>query len=129
MKTLSFDKIKQHREKSDVHKEAEDQELTISDGRQPNWCTAQQKQISKHQQAIQTLMALVISICQEDAALNTLESRCRALEKVGVTLLPAETTNVNYRNNDAALVFAQTIASCLHEELVAKVKASPVVGM
>lgn len=121
---MSFAKIKLHREKNQVHQQAEEEEFIISNGKQPSsWCITQQ------QQAIRTLMAIVISIYREDSPLDTLESRCRLMETLGVTALLAEETNVNYRNKDATLVFAQAIASCLHEELVAKVKASPVIGV
>ncbi|CAF1558722.1 unnamed protein product [Rotaria sordida] len=44
MSTISLDKIKLHKDKSDVHKQAEDQELIISSQAQPDWYKTQQQQ-------------------------------------------------------------------------------------
>ncbi|CAF3843446.1 unnamed protein product [Rotaria sp. Silwood1] len=49
-------------------------------------------------------------------------------QKVGVKLLPAEVSGVSYRNDNAALIFLQHIASVLHEDLIRKLKNSPVLG-
>ena len=48
MITFSLDKIKQHNEKSEVHKQAEPMELYISAGKQPGWHATQKRQINKH---------------------------------------------------------------------------------
>jgi len=69
-----------------------------------------------------------IFLCQQDYSLNSLEPLCNLIEKLGVTLLPAEVPSVSYRNNKAALCFVQHIADVLHKELVEKIKLSPVVG-
>lgn len=129
MTTFSLDKIKNHKEKSEVHKQAEQLELNVSIGKQPDWRQTQKRQINKHQQAIENLMLSCIFLCQEDYSLNSLESLCNLLEKLGVSLLPAEVASVHYRNNKAALCFVQHIANFLHEELIEKIKNSPVVGM
>ncbi|CAF2091660.1 unnamed protein product [Rotaria magnacalcarata] len=128
MKTFSVDMVKRHKEQSEVHKQAEQQELTVSCGAQPDWTITQQRQLSKHEQAIHNLMMACIYICQQDLPLNSLQSLCILLEKLGITLLPAEVSGVSYRNNKAALGFIQHIASFLHEELLEKIKCSPVVG-
>ncbi|CAF4511470.1 unnamed protein product, partial [Rotaria socialis] len=126
MTTFSFDKIKHHKEKSEVHKQSEQMELNTSSHVQPNWMATQQQQLNKHEQSIQNLMIACIYLCQQDNSINMLEPLCVLLEKLGVELLPAETSCVSYRNNKAAFCFIQHIASCLHEELVEKIKASPV---
>ncbi|CAF4195506.1 unnamed protein product, partial [Rotaria magnacalcarata] len=128
MTTFSFDKIKHHKEKSEVHKQSEQMELNTSSHVQPNWMATQQQQLNKHEQSIQNLMIACIYLCQQDNSINMLEPLCVLLEKLGVELLPAETSCVSYRNNKAAFCFIQHIASCLHEELVEKIKASPVVA-
>jgi hypothetical protein len=129
MTTFSFDTIKKHKEKTEVHKQAEQQEINVSSGTQPDWVVTQQRQLNKHEQAIQNLMMTCIYLCQQDNSINSLESLCILLEKLGVTLLPAEVSGVSYRNNKAALCFIQHISNILHEELVDKIKASPAVGM
>lgn len=128
MTTLSYDKIKQHKNESIVHKQAEKQELLLSSQTQPNWHRTQQRQLDKHEQAVQNLMLSSIYLCQQDNSLNSIESLCVLLEKLGVSLLPAEVASVSYRNSKAAFCFLQHIADCLHQELVEKVKASPVCG-
>lgn len=127
MKTFSLDKIKIH-QKSLAHKEAEQQELLVSSQAQPDLHLTQHKELNKHQIAIQNLMRACVFLCQQDISLNAFPSLCILLETSGVTLLPAETSGVSYRNKEAALCFTQHIASYLHEELLEKVKASPVVG-
>ncbi|CAF3947801.1 unnamed protein product [Rotaria magnacalcarata] len=128
MTTFSFDKIKHHKEKSEVHKQSEQMELNTSSHVQPNWMATQQQQLNKHEQSIQNLMIACIYLCQQDNSINMLEPLCVLLEKLGIELLPAETSCVSYRSNKAAFCFIQHIASCLHEELVEKIKASPVVA-
>ena len=128
MITFSLDKIKQHKEKSEVHKQAEQLELNISAGKQPDWHATQKRQINKHQQTIENLMLSCIFLCQQDYSLNSLQPLCNLMEKLGITLLPAEVASVSYRNNKAALCFVQHIADILHKELVEKIKISPVVG-
>ncbi|CAF3984796.1 unnamed protein product, partial [Adineta steineri] len=122
MATLSFDKIKLHKEKSEVHKQAESQELTVSSRSQPNWPSTKQKQLSKQEMAIQSLMLSCIFLCQQDNSLNSIEPLCALLEALNIQLLPAETTGVNYRNDTAALSFLQHIADYVHSELVDKIK-------
>ena len=123
-----LDKIKQHKEKSEVHRQAEDLELQISSRTQPNWIETRTKEVSRYKQAVQNLMFTCISICRQYQSLNSFESTCDLLEKLDVQLLPSTSSVVNYRNNDAALSFLQHIGGYLHEELVEKVKASPVIG-
>jgi hypothetical protein len=48
-------------------------------------------------------MTTTISICQDNAPLNSMENRCRLLEKLDVDLLSADISGVSYRNNDVAL--------------------------
>lgn len=129
MAILSLDKIKLHKEKNEVHKQAEQQELILSCRAQPRWLTTQQKQLNKHELAIQNLMFACIHLCQQDNSMNSIEPLCVLLEKLGVELLPAEVSGVSYRNGKAALCFIQHIAAYLHKELIEKVKASPVCGM
>ena len=123
-----FDKIKQHKEKSDVHHQAEDHELNISSRVQPMWNETRSKQITKQQQAVQNIIFASIYTCQQYQSLNSLSGLCVLLEKLDVQLLPSEISGVNYRNKDAALMFLHHVAFCLHEELVGEVKSSPVVG-
>ncbi|CAF1446311.1 unnamed protein product [Rotaria sordida] len=122
MTNFSVDQIKRHKEESGVHKQAEEEELTVTGGKQPDWITTQKKILSKHEQAIENLMLSCIYLCQQDHPLNDIEPLSALLEKVGVMSLPAETTGVNYRNDTAALCFIQHIAACLHSELVEKIK-------
>jgi hypothetical protein len=129
MTTFSLDKVKLHKDKSEVHRQAEEQELIVSCRTQPGWLLTQQREITKHEQAIQNLMMTCIYLCQQDNSLSSIEPLCILLEKLGVTLLPAEVSGVSYRNSKAAFCFIQHIASYLHEELIEKVKASPVCGM
>jgi hypothetical protein len=129
MTTFSLDKIKHHKENSGVHKQAEEEELIVSGGKQPDWLTTQKKVVSKHEQAIQNLILSCIYLCQQDHPLNDIEPLSALLEKVGVVSLPAETAGINYRNDTAARCFIQHIAACLHSELVEKIKKSPVIGM
>ncbi|CAF3918967.1 unnamed protein product [Rotaria sp. Silwood1] len=128
MKTLSIDKIKQHKEKSEVHKQAEEQEILLSSRVQPNWHITREKEVGKHEQAIQHLMFACIYLCQEDHPLASIEPLCVLLEKLGVQLLPAQVSGVSYRNSHAAMGFIQHIANFLHEELVEKIQLSPVLG-
>jgi hypothetical protein len=123
-----LDKIKQHKE-NDVHRQAEETELNISSRMQPSWTETQTKQISKQEQAVQNLMLASVYICRQYQSLNSLEELCVLFEKLGIQLLPSVISDVNYRNNDAALCFLQHVAFHLHEELVKKVKDSPVVGL
>lgn len=123
-----LEKIKQHKEKSDVHRQAEETELKISSRAQPTWIETRKKEISKQQQAIHNLMFASINICHQYQSLNSLEPWCIVFEKLGVQILPSQVSGVNYRNNDAALGFLQHISGYLHEELIEKIKASPVVG-
>ncbi len=129
MTIFSLDMIKRHKEENGVHKQAEQQEITLSAGTQPDWIKTQKKIIDKHEQAIQNLMLSCVYLCQQDQPLNDIEPLSALLEKVGVISLPAETPGVNYRNDNAALYFTQHIAICLHSELVEKIKKSPVIGM
>ncbi|CAF3165477.1 unnamed protein product [Rotaria sp. Silwood2] len=128
MTTFSLHQIKRHKEESGVHKQAEEEELTVTGGKQPDWITTQKKILSKHEQAIENLMLSCIYLCQQDHPLNDIEPLSALLEKVGIMSLPAETTGVNYRNDTAALCFIQHIAACLHSELVEKIKKSLVIG-
>ncbi len=43
-------------------------------------------------------------------------------------LLPAEVSGVSYRNDTAALTFLQHIASILRDDLIEKIKKSPIQG-
>ncbi len=124
-----MDQIKRHKEENGVHKQAEQEELNITGGKQPDWITTQKKVVSKHEQAVQNLMFSCIYLCQQDQPLNDIEPLSALLEKVGVVLLPAESIGVNYRNDTAALSFIKHIAAYLHSELVEKIKKSPVIGM
>jgi hypothetical protein len=126
--TFSLDQSKRHKEENGVYKQAEE-ELNITDGKRPDWVTTQKKVVSKHEQAIQNLIFSCIYLCQQDQPLNDIEPLSALLEKIGVVLLPAETTGVNYRNDTAALSFTKHKAACLHSELVEKIKKSPVIGM
>ena len=129
MKTLSLDKIKQHKEKSEVHKQAEEQEILLSSRVQPNWNITREKKVGKHEQAIQHLMFACIYLCQEDHPLASIEPLCVLLEKLGVQLLPAQFSGVSYRNSRAAMEFIQHIANFLHEELISKIQTSPALGV
>ena len=129
MQTLSLDKIKLHKEKNEVHKQAELQELTVSSRSQPDWYLTKKNQLSKHEQAVQNLMITCIYLCQQNNSLNSIEPLCVLLEKLGVQLLPAEISGVSYRNDTAALCFIQSIAHHLHSDLVERIKQSPVTGM
>ena len=73
MQTLSLDKIKLHKEKNEVHKQAELQELTVSSRSQPYWYLTKKNQLSKHEQAVQNLMITCIYLCQQDNSLNCIE--------------------------------------------------------
>ena len=128
MITFSLDKIKQHKEKSEVHKQTEQLELNISAGQQSDWHATQKRQINKHQQATENLMLSCIFLCQQDYSSNSLEPLCNLVQKLGVTLLPAEVASVSYRNNKAALCFVQHIEDIFHKELVEKIKIGPAVG-
>ena len=128
-KVFFFDKVKQHKQSSDVHRQAEEIELKISAGMQPTWIQTRTKEISKQEQAVQNLMFASIHICRQYQSLNSLEELCVLLEKLGVHLLPSEISGTNYRNNDAALSFLQHAACYLHEELIEKIKNSPAVGL
>ena len=114
-KILSQDKIKQHKEKSEVHKQAEEQEVLLSSRAQPNWQITREGEVGKHEQAIQHLMFACIYLCQEDYLLASIEPLCTLLEKLGVQLLPALVSGVSYRNNRAAIGFIQHIANFLHQ--------------
>jgi len=114
--------IKRHKEENNVHKQAEQEEITLSSGTQPGWIKTQKKIIDKHEQAIQNLMLSCVYLCQQDQPLNDLELLSALLEKAGVMSLPAETPGVHYRNDTAALCFTRHIAICLHSELVEKIK-------
>ena len=129
MTILSLDMIKRHKEESNVHKQAEQQEITLSSGTQPDWIVTQKKVIDKHEEAIQNLMFSCVYLCQQDQPLNDIEPLSSLLEKVGVSLLPAETSGVSYRNDNAALSFTQHISICLHSELVEKINQSPIIGI
>jgi hypothetical protein len=78
---------------------------------------------------MQNMMFTCVFMCQEDIPLNKIERLMSLLEKLKVGLLPADTSGVSYRNDSAALSFAQCIAQYLHPELVEKIKRSPVLGM
>ncbi|CAF3475506.1 unnamed protein product, partial [Rotaria sp. Silwood2] len=73
MRTCSLDKIKLHKEKNEVHKKAEQQELLLSCRAQPGWIATQQKQLNKHELAIQNLMLACIYLCQQDQSLNSID--------------------------------------------------------
>jgi hypothetical protein len=122
MHTISLDKIKLHKEKSEVHKQGEAQELTVSSGVQPDWHLTKKQQLSKQEQAIHNLMFSCVFLCQQDHSLNSIEPLCVLLEELGIQLLPAETLGVSYRNDTAALLFIQHIAHYLHSDLVDKIK-------
>ena len=128
MTTVALDKIKFHKEKSEVHKQAEEQELVVSSKVQPDWNQTRQQQFSKHEQCVHNLMLSCIYLCQNDISLNNIESLCSLLEKLQVNMLPAEVAGVNYRNDTAALCFVEHIAAYLHEEVVNKLKNSPALG-
>ena len=102
--------------------------MATTQGTQPTWHTTQSKELDKNERAIQNLMFSCIYICQEDLPLNNIQPVCVLLEKLDVSLLPAQVSGVSYRNNDAALNFIQHIASYLHEDIVEKVQASSVIG-
>lgn len=127
-KSFLLDKIKKHKG-SQVHEQAADAELEISSRAQPIWPETRAKEVSKQKQAIQNLMFSCIYLCHQYQSLNSLEPLCILFEKLDVQLIPSTLSVVNYRNNDAALGFLQHIGGYLHEELIEKVKASPVVGM
>ena len=129
MKIFSLDKIKQHKEKNEMHKKAEEQELLISSKSQPDWEITQEKEVGKHELAIQNLMFACIHVCQQDQSLSSFESLCILLEKLGVQILPAQVSGTSYRNSEAAMSFIQHISSYLHEELLEKIQSSPVIGM
>ena len=124
---MLLDKIKQHKQ-NEIHREAEEIEKATSSRAQPNWNETRSKEISKQQQAIQTLMYTCIFLCRRFLPLNILEELCSLFERIGVQNLPSATSAISYRNNDAALTFVQHISGYLHEELIEKIKASPVVG-
>ena len=124
-----FAKIKKHKYESAVHRQAEEIELAESSGTQPTWTQTRSKQISKQQQAVQNIMFACIHICQQDQSLNSLEPLCMLFEQLNIQMIPSASSMVNYRNNDAALCFLQHIGGYLHEELIEKVKASPVLGI
>ncbi|CAF1252982.1 unnamed protein product [Didymodactylos carnosus] len=124
---LSFDKIKK-RKVNEVHRQAEQQELDTTSNSQPNWNRTRTKEITKHQKSIQNLILASISLCQNDQSLNSYKSNCNLLEATGVQMLPSQVVGICYRNNDAALSFLQHTASVLHEELLEKKQASPVLG-
>ena len=127
-KNFLFSKIKEHQAKHIVHQEAQEAELKIASQVQPNWVTTRAKEVSKQRQAVQNLMFASIYICHQYHSLNSLEPMCVLFEKLGVQILPSTVSVVNYRNDDACLSFLQHIGGYLHEELIEKVKASPVVG-
>ncbi|CAF5019924.1 unnamed protein product, partial [Rotaria sp. Silwood1] len=83
MRTCSLDKIKLHKEKNEVHKQAEQQELLLSCRAQPGWIATQQKQLNKHELAIQNLMLACIYLCQQNQSLNSIDPLCNLLEKLG----------------------------------------------
>ena len=60
---------------------------------------------------------------------NNMENLCALLEKLKVNMLPGDIPGVRYRNDTATLTYIQYIAAYLHQELVEKLKSSPVVGM
>lgn len=125
---LSLDKIKEHAIKNERHIEAQQLELDCKMKIQPDWQTTQSNSVSKHQESIQNLMFTAICVCQQDHPLNSFEPWCNLQEKNGVTILPAEVSGVSYRNDNAALCFLQHIGHVLHEELLEKIKESPVIG-
>ena len=47
MQILSFDEVKLHKRKNEVHKHAELQELTVSFRGQPDWYSTKKKQFNK----------------------------------------------------------------------------------
>jgi hypothetical protein len=126
--TLKLDKIKQHRS-SEAHRQAEELEIQSISRSQPNWITTQVKERSKQREAMQNLILTAIHTRQMNHSLNSFNSLCSLLEKSGVKLLPAEVGGVSYRNADAALTFLQNVSQYLHEELIEKMKRSPVLGM
>ena len=105
MTTISLDKIKLHKEKSEVHKQAEEQELTVSSKSQPDWNKTQQTQLSKQQECVHSLMFACVYLSQNDISLNNMDNLCALLEKLKVKMLPADTPGVSYRNDTAALTY------------------------
>ncbi|CAF5012421.1 unnamed protein product, partial [Rotaria sp. Silwood1] len=124
---LALDKIKEHR-LNEKHKEAEALELQRTSMNQPDWISTRTTVLSRQEESIKNLMYSCIYLCQNDHSLNSFTPLCDLLEKVGVKLLPAEVSGVSYRNDNAALIFLQHIASVLHEDLIRKLKNSPVLG-
>ena len=129
MRTFSLDKIKKHKDESLTHKQAEEVEPDLSSGAQPGWLITQQRQLNKYEISIQNLMMICVHLCKQDLSLNSFESLCILLEELGVELLPAQVSGVSYRNGKAALCFIEHISTFLHEELLEKIKKSPVYGM
>ena len=124
---LALDKIKEHRF-NEKHKEAEQLEVQRTSKNQPDWVSTRTAALSREEESVKNLMYSCIYLCQNDHSLNSFSSLCDLMEKIGVKLLPAEVGGINYRNDNAALIFLQHIASTLHEDLVNKLKESPVLG-
>ena len=110
MKIFSLDKIKQHKEKNEMHKKAAEQELLIPSKSQPDWQITQEREVEKHELAIQNLMFACIHVCQQDQSLSSFESLC-ILEKLGVQILPGQVSGTSYRNSEAAMGVIQHISS------------------
>jgi hypothetical protein len=124
---LALDKIKEHH-LSDAHKKAEELEIQITSKNQTDWISTRTAVLSGQEESIHNLIYSSIYLCQNDHSLNSFTPLCNLLEKVGVKLLPAEVSGVSYRNDSAALTFLQHVASVLHDDLVKKLKESPVLG-
>ncbi|CAF3346875.1 unnamed protein product [Rotaria sp. Silwood2] len=125
---LALDKIKEHR-LNEKHKEAEALELQRTSMNQPDWISTRTTALSRQEESITNLIHSCIYLCQNDHSLNSFTPLCDLLEKVGVKLLPAEVSGISYRNDNAALIFLQHVASVLHKDLVHKLNKSPVLGM
>ena len=124
---LSLSKIKKHGLHNGKHIEVQKLELNSKSKVQPDWETTQLRTNIKHQDSIQNLMFNAIFVCQQDHPLNNFVPLCNLQEKVGINLLSAEVSGVNYRNDCAAVCF-QYIARILHQEFVEKRNQSPILG-
>ena len=124
---LKISKIKVHAD-STAHQEAQRLELTTSSNSQPQWLATQNKERSKHELPIQSLILSAIYSCQQDQSINSFEKLCVLMEALGVKLLPAELGGISYRIDNAALEFLRHVSAYLHEELAEKIKQSSSIG-
>ena len=124
---LALDKVKEHH-LNERHREAERLEIQRTSMTQPDWISARSTVLTRHEESVMNLIFSCVYLCQNDHSLNSLSPLCNLLEKIGVKLLPAEVSGVSYRNDTAALVFLQHVASVLHDDLLLKIRRSPVLG-